>query len=66
MKQKIKKLGEKSIEVLSTALVAGGLAFLQSFLSQHGVDCGPQLDPVGTAAIGGGLSSLKVAIINRV
>lgn len=66
MKNKFKKVREKSLEVLGTALVAGGLAFLQSFLSQKGIQCGPELDPVSTAGVGAALSSVKVLFLNRV
>lgn len=66
MKETFKKVAGKASEVILTALVAGGIAFLQNILSQHGVQCGPQIDPASTAGIGAALSSLKVSYINRV
>lgn len=61
MKSTLKKLEEKAGEILLTALVAVGMSIMQNILKQHGVECGPQLDPVVTGQIGIGASGAKIA-----
>lgn len=59
MKQFLILNGKKLLHVVITAGVASGIAFIQSLLSQHGVECGPAISPVASATIGGGLATTQ-------
>ncbi len=62
MSETNKLIFKKVGEVLLTALVSAGIAFLQNIANAHGVECGPRLDPTSTAQVGASVSALKVSL----
>lgn len=64
MENTLSKFESKAGEILITALVAVGMSVMQSILENHGVKCGPAINPMATGAVGMTLSGLKVAVQN--
>lgn len=64
MKQKMSKILSYLLQVILTALASAGIALLQNYLMNHGVNAGVELNPTDTGIIGSAVASSRIALSN--
>lgn len=64
MKKILEKTFKQAVPVVSTALVAGGIAFIQSILANQGFCPQPQMSNQEVGLLGGGLKVVHQAFMS--
>lgn len=60
MKEKIIKILKYLGQIILTALASAGIALLQQWIEQHGIQTGATLDTKNTSLVGGTVASIKI------